>query len=355
MNALEGVSLYSYGHSFTMYPAPYNTPYSGEYPERVRARLGMGKGFFRGRSGTPLQDSVPMMFTDSTIWPANGASGSREWVPNSRGVVLHQHFMNEAGGPLGADPVYREGWRNALRTAWALFSAKQLILSGTRVGAWTQLVSGADWFPGSNCWFSSTVGDTYTFNVPAGCDSVWILAAMSHDGYPTSDLQIMLNGAPHTTIRTQGLMARYTSVHASTLRNYNVAAFKVDTGCSSLAKIVTVRLLEAKKAFISGVMLPMTAPPKIFYGLEPTKNPAVAGDFAMVAPFFRQIATEVAAEFPNVTLVDLDPGWDNTTMVGSLDPHRFHPNDLGMAHIADRFCDAITATVTEPMDGVWVL
>lgn len=349
---VEGVPLYSYGHSFTMYPAPYNTPYTGEYPERVRQRLGMGRGYFRGRSGTPLQDSVPMMLNDNPLWPANGSSGSREWVLNSRGVVLHQHYMNEAGGGAGMDALYRRGWMNALRTAWALFSSRQFLpaTTATKTGAtWRQQVTGAEWFKDGCNWFATEAGSTITFNVPA-VPHVWLLAAATNPTYASSTL--LVNGQQ---IVTQGQMARYTSVHAGMVRGYNAAAYKVPTGS---AGPLTVELLEDKTGFVSGVLVPMVAPPQIFYGLEPTKNPTASGGnlFAESAPYFRTLVDLVAAEFPNVTVVDLDLGWDNARMVGALDTvHRFHPNDLGMSHIADWFCAAISDTITGPDPGVMTL
>jgi hypothetical protein len=270
-------------------------------------------------------------------------------VPGSRGIVLHQNYMNEAASVAGGSTLYRKGWGNALRTAWALMGAQQVMPITSRGGSWTELIA-SDWF-GGECWFTADIGATATFNPPAGYPEAWLLVGMSSPEYPTSDLEVEVDGVPVLTISTDSEMAKYATVHGGGNRYYAPAAYRVPGGCT-----ITVKVLEAKKAFVAGMFLPMPNPPRIFYGLEPTRNPTATGGaaFAATTGYFRAIAAQVAADFPNVTLVDLDPGWDNATMVGSLDPNHLHPNDLGMIHIADRFTQAIQAEITEPLDGVMV-
>lgn len=361
---VEGVPLYMYGHSFTMYPAPYNTPEKGEMVARVASRLRFGSFYGRGRSGTPLVDQIPMMFNDAIATP-NGLSGSRRWIPGSKGVVLAQHYMNEIGSGVQADAAYMNHWKQSLRTEFALMGSGSVISSETATkttGQWTKLVTGSEWFWNSEVYFSSTVGARISFVVPSG-DVCWIVLANSYSGYNTGAAKILVGSTlkNHSTIITQGKMAQFTSVHGGT-RNYAPAAYKI-TGLNAMAgttgaKSVSIEVTEAKNTFVSACFVPSSTPPRIFYGFEVPRadvadtNPNLDASRRAI---FRAAAEEVIAEFPNAHGVDLAPGWDRAMMVGSLDSAKFHPNDYGMKHHADKYVEAINTHITGPDPGVMVL
>lgn len=345
---MEGISLYSYGHSWTMWPNPWCSQYGGEYPDRVRTRLGMGRGWYRGRSGTPLQDTIPMML--STAF-------ARQWTPGSHGIVLHQNYMNEASTTSGQSTLYRSAWKKALRTAFALWSSSSVISAddATRTGTWTKLTNTPEWFWASDCWFSKTPRSTMTFSTSGS--HRWLLLADSCATYETGRIQVKV-GSQTVDIDTDGLMEKFTSVHTNPatgdkyVRSYTATAYRVPDGGP-----ITVTVLDPQTCFVSACFVSSPTPPHIFYGLEPPRNPSAGGAayFATSAPLFAQAARQVAAEFDNAHIVDLGEGWDNSTMISSLDPQSAHPNDRGMDHIAGRFTGAIASAIPTWTDGVWVL
>ena len=366
---VEGVPLYMYGHSFTMYPAPYNTPNTGEMVARVASRLRFGTFYGRGRSGTPLVDQIPMMMNDA-IAPPVAPQVSRRWTPGAKGVVLAQHYMNEIGSGVQADPVYMGHWQQLLRTEFALMGSASVIGADTasKTGTWTKLgPPNADFFWNQECHFANTVGARIGFVVPSG-DSCWVLVGHTTSAYNGGRLQVRVGSGltNHSVITTAGKMSQYTSVlpgaGAASTRGYAAAAYKI-TGLNAMAgttgaKSVWLELLDARTTFVSACFIPGSTPPRIFYGFEVPRadvadtNPTLDATRRAV---FRAAAEDVIAEFPYVHGVDLAPGWDRATMVGTLDAANFHPNDAGMKHHADKYVAAINTHVTGPDPGVMVL
>ena len=366
----EGVSLYSYGHSFTIFPNPYTTQASGEYMERVRKRLGMGVGYFRGRSSTPLQDTIGGMLNQAWL-PMAGQSGRREWVPGSRGIVLFQNYMNECSGTDGTGAPYRLGWKHALRTAFALIGSKSKITSSsaTRVGTWSQLSYYTERFSGGDVWFSSVVGNTISFAIPEG-DTCWVVGCVSDASYNSGSWTAKVNGVTlgGSSPAVQGEMGSFVSApDAAFTVAYGPAAFKI-TGMNAAggtgAKTLVLTTTEAKPTFFNCVLMPLADPPHIFYGQEPLRAYS-NGTFLANRQYFIDMAAAGVAEFPNAHIVELEgdptanpprgvlPQWNNATMVGKLDVnYLFHPGDRGMIHIADKFEAAIRAAITVPTDGV---
>lgn len=367
---VRGVPIYSYGHSYTIYPNPYTTPETGEYPELLRRRLLMGKGYFRGRSGTPLQDTI-----SGVLSPTLGAqhSTNAQWVPGSRGVVLLQNYANEAAGNNGS-AEYLSGWKHALRTFMAITSAKSVQKwadnTGT-AGTWTKLGGGAERHWDDEVHYSSEASATVSFSVTG--DEVWLLSVISTATYgPNADgagaLDVFVNSTDnpvHLTHDPAGKMEQFTSKYDDAqVRGYTPTAVKI-TGLdaaagTSGAKTIIVRTKDAgSNHFVSAVIEPMPDPPHVFVAYEPPRNPGTNGadNLAALDASYRALIDEIADEFPDrLHVVDLAPGWQNPQFVSSLDTtHNFHPNDLGMAHIADAFEEAIDAEITVPIAGVLTL
>lgn len=350
MGVFEGVSLYSYGHSWTIWPNPWCSQYGGEYQERVRTRLGMGRGYYRGRSSTPLQDTLPMILSDAF---------SRQWTPGATGIVLHQNFMNEAASTAGQSALYRSAWGSALTTALALFGAGSVISAddATRTGTWTKLTNAPEWWWDSTCWFTKTAGASVRFAAPAGV--CWLLLGDSCESYDTGIVEVKVGSTVVARIDTNGRMEKFTSVHTNPatgtkyVRSYSPAAYRIETN----GQPVTVTATESKTTLVSALLVESRTPPHVFYGVEPPRNPIASGAdlFATAAPLFAEIAAEVVAQFRFAHLVDLGDGWDNSTMISTRDPQRAHPHDVGMCHLADLFCDAITGTLADSVDGVQVM
>ena len=362
VDPVEGVTLYSYGHSYTIQPGPYSTPNGGEYQLRLAKRLSLGPVFSRGRSGTPAMDTFAMALGPS--W--GGTNPLRTWTPGACGIVTLQNYMNEASSSSGSDALYRSAWLQSMRSFIALASSKsvQSVAAGTRAGTWTQFSNSllVPAFANADVWFSSTVGSTISFTVSG--DEAWVIGISARESYSSGRIGVVCNGVTVSTITTQGTLNEgYASLVEPTLTNYTPMAYKV-TGLNAAAgttgnKTIVLRVLDAKNTFINGVIQPSAVRPAIFVAQEPPRNPGATGGTAAFNandPWFRSATEQLATEFPNVYVVDLRPGWDNSRFVGSLDTvHKFHPNDLGMQHIASKFEQAIRARITAPADGVMVL
>lgn len=375
---VEGCPLYVYGHSIIMYPGIYNTPYAGEMAERVRSRLNMGRAYFMARSGTYLMDNVSLMLGTGSLAQPNGQSGSRQWQPGRRGIILHQNYGNEIVTTRGNDPLYVNQWAHSLRTAFALFSAETVVSassaakSGTANGAgedgqntshWAQhaRLSGGNWFWNDVDFVSTTVNSTLTFTVPGG-DEAWVLLANSVAGY-AAPVDVSVNGTVLRSIAPAGQMVSHvSSLPGNPTRTYLPTAYKI-TGLNAAAgttgsKSLVVKVTGSGTAIVSAVFVPNPYPPHIFYGLDFVRQGTSPGAAlsAEQEPKYRAAALGVIAEFPNAHAVDMNDGWNGATMVSSLDvQNNAHPNDLGMIHHADKYVTAINQTITGPIRGVMTL
>lgn len=364
VDPVEGVSLYSYGHSYTMMPGPYSTPNGGEYQLRVGRRLNMGTVYSRGRSGTPAPDTFARMLA-----PAFGQVGGVvcKWTPGDRGIVLLQNYMNEAAAAYGSDPKYLDMWLRTVRSIVALVSSGQHLLPGsaTKVGTWTKSAGpGSPLFAGDDLVFAQSASAELQYQVTG--DEIWVVAAASST-YALGDFKVICNGVTLRTVATNGTNPTYASTAVTNGFDgvYWPCAYKV-TGLNAAAgttgtKTVRVMPTSTTTTFQNGILVPSAAKPHVFLAKEPTRNPnaadtAASARFAAIRASYEAMVDQIASEFPNVHAVNLEPGWDNTRFVGSLDTtHRFHPNDLGMQHIAGKFEQAIRAQITTSIDGVMVL
>lgn len=360
---VEGCSLYSYGHSYTIQPGPYSTPNGGEYQLRLGKRLGMGPVFSRGRSGTPAPDTFGLAlsksFNDAPAVP-------RDWTPGSRGVVLLQNYMNEASGNQGSDPKFRDMWKRSMRSVMALVSAGKMLTAseGTRRGTWTKYanVDSVSIWANEDIYFATQTTAEIDFTVTG--DEVWVVVAATAASYPVADLEVRCGGKVVATHATSGVNPEYTSVvRPGRATNQYPGAYKV-TGLNAAAgttgnKTITIKPRTNGTFFINAVLIPSVAKPAIFVAKEPPRSPgATTGSaaFAQNDPAFRAMVDELVGEFENAYAVDLAPGWDNSKFVGSLDVnHKFHPNDLGMQHIASSFEEGIRSHIRSPVNGVMVL
>lgn len=362
----EGATLYSYGHSYTRTPSPYTTPDAGEYPNRVGRRLGVKQVVARGRGGTPLVDQFSAMISDS--WGdvrAGEATKDRTWVPGSKGIVLMQHYMNEAATSSWGDPAWVDYWGLMLRSAFAYISSERVIpvTAGTYTGTWLDLGT-------ANVLASSlaggvkrttTQGSAVTFQVTG--DEVWVLSIAATGGQPVSRMIATVGSTNVGVVATNGIRPAYTSVVDDTLTSFNPIAIKL-TGLNAAAGTTGTKTLKltyesgggGSNVYLNGLFIPSPNPPKIFYGLEPPRTPTSI-PFPENDPKFRAKVAQIAPEFSNVTVLDLAPEWDNDIMISSYDNAnpKFHPNDIGHLLMTKHFVNAINATITGPDPGVLYL
>lgn len=377
---VRGARLWSYGHSYTKVPSNYTTPNAGEHPLILKRELGFAEVFANGRGGTPLIDTFSLMLSatwdpdaPSRQWPGAVAqaygSATRAGVDGlnqPRGVVILENYMNEAPYASTSTDEFIAYWGKQLRSALALLSGRvQHSGSSGEVGTGWATVAGEDteMYPASRLRRSSVVGDYMLYK--AWGDEIWIVGHASIGGaYGSGKLDVFVGETGSnlvTTIDVGGIRPAYDSRVRPGNSSRSPLAFKV-TGLNAAAgttgeKIIRVQVKENTNTFQSIAINPREQPPQIIVAKEPPKKAGSEGAalFAVSDPKFRAQIDTVCAEFPNVHVVDLAPGWDNDTMVSSFDTAGFHPNDLGQRHIADKYLAAIESTITGPMPGVLVI
>ncbi|MFD5599170.1 hypothetical protein ACFWHR_03840 [Leucobacter sp. NPDC058333] len=359
---VESAPLWSIGHSFTKVPSTYTTPNAGEYPLVLARRCGFGNVKAWGRGSTPILDTFPALLAPSWGDTRDGVTIDRTWTPAARGVVLIENYMNELG--LGATWLTQPNvdfWGLMLRSVIALVSSAQILpaSAGTETGAWADVTSviSTACYGGALRRSNAVAGSSKSFTVTG--DEAWILTLAGTSG-AAGDLVAKCNGVTLKTIALNGTRPAYTSVVDATITTLTPIAIRV-TGMNAAAGTTGSKSLRiewpgtgsASHGFIHGVIIPDPNPPQIFVAQEPPRN----GMATNADTLYRAMVETVAAEFPNVHVVDLRPGFDLATMISTQDTGtpRIHPNDLGQRHIAAKFEAAINAVITSPMPGVLTL
>lgn len=369
---LEGATLYSYGHSYTRWPVVHTSPRT-MYAELLRRRLllgggdDVGKGTYRGRSNTPLQDTISGMMSPTLSEAPNRQPGYQQWQPGSRGIVLIQNYANEAASGKNSTK-YISGWKHALRTFIRMTQAASIVAtsSATTTGTWNTS-SGATaqrWWNDDVKW-STTIGSTISY--PVTGDEVYVITSVREASDP-GPITVHVNSGSNpaiTTIDGSNQMESFTSSWSdASNRLYIPGSFRINglnaaAGTSGAKNLIFKVGSSAVTTFMGGVIIPMADPPYVFVAKEPPRNPGASGaaNFATSDPLYRAAIDEVVGEFTNgrVHIVDLADGWQNPDFVSSIDPLNFHPNDLGQQFIADKFEEAIRSVITEPIPGVLTL
>lgn len=353
-------TLYSYGHSYTMVPTPYGTPNMGEQVNILYRRMEFGSRKGLGRSGTPLTDMFSCMLAPEWGDVYMSQTLDRTWTPGTRGVVMLQNYMNEAGGAGMISQAWVDWWGLMLRSTFALLSSESIIptSAATKTGTWqpfsaAQVLNKAC-YQGSID-FSNAAGSTMTFTVPG--DEVWLLLAASNAGVSGSKFDLAVNNSAFGSVSVEGIRPLYTSVINSGLTNRNPIAVKV-SGLNVKAgttgnKQLKLTVPAGATSFINGVIIPSKTPPPIFYGLEPPRDNA---NFIASDPLYRAKVAQIAPEFSNVHVADLAEGYDPATMISSLDSSEirpaFHPNDLGQLAQASAYQRVMNTVINQTFPGM---
>lgn len=348
---VEGVPLYSMGHSYTMYPYPYGTKYTGEAYMRVKNRLRMGDVFPMGRSGTIAIDNFGRMLSNEYD------DGKGYWTPGSKGVCLIQNTINELGSGLVADAKFRNMWRMGIMGEIALMSSsatKDFTQASASNGTWAQhnTVEAEKGMNGLN-YFSSTAGAyvEWTFTGP----EVFYVGPVS-DTYSLATFSVSVDGVNKTgTITPMGQKPSYTDAVTGIVHGYTQGIWRI-SGLSAGAHTLRMARVGAGNLFAGGIIQPATNPPRILVGKEPPRAGSGATGYNDNIAWYNAETEALVANWPHVYTVDLAANWDNSTMIASLDTGAsFHPNDKGQAALADSWTAAINATVTDWIDGVVIL
>jgi len=355
---VEGVPLYSMGHSYTMYPYPYGTAYNGEYPMRIKNRLRMGDVWLGGKSGLIAVDNFARMISSTY----DGGTG--KWSPNSKGVGIIQNTLNEM--LFSTDPTnstYRTMWADCLRGEIAIMQSSSILGWGDKTavaGTWTTDVTnpGAKGYQGIT-YLSNTINSTANFSVSG--DSVWVIGIASASADVTlGTLSVICNGVTVATFNGTNKKTQYVDKIYGSNQTYTPYPFKV-TGLTAAAGTAGTKTIQVKSdaggviTGLSGIILPMANPPTILLAKEPpVLDSAYQTIYTANIGYYNGVIDTIATEFSNCFTVDLATNYDTATMSSSAGAN-FHPNDKGLSCIADNIVDAINLRVTTWKDGVVVI
>lgn len=355
---VEGVPLNVMGHSYTMDPYPYGTKSGGEFYRRIRDRLHLGNTTSKGRSGSYAIDNFGRMISSAYD------SGSGLWTPGTKGLAIVQNTINELGASQAGDSVWREQWRAGIRGIIAVMNSKDVKGYGNiseSSGTWAEHTIGyASKGKDGKVYFTATTGGHLGWTV-AGGDVAYIITVATLSSYAVRPLTFHCNGVQVGSYDGNGKKATYPdSVYASGNQNYTPIAIRV-SGLNAAAGTTGQKTVQVKaagtsgNAFVSGMIEPATNPPAVFLAKEPPRRGADAATYNANIAWYNTATDQIAAEFSNVTTVDLAPGWSDD-MIASLDTAMdFHPNDKGHSMFADYYTAAINDTITDWVDGVVIL
>lgn len=360
----EGASLYAYGHSWVMDSNPYISP-GGEYQKRVKERLQLGTVAQNGLSGAYMLDMAAGVLAPSV------AGKDRRFPMGGKGIVTLQCLINDivTGNAIPSDATWLPFYKDNLRTFLAAVTAGKIQDASTgvyAVGTWADLSAGtADWYPAGKVKYvanATSLGATAKWDVSG--DVAWVNAvavATTTGATNGGNWTARVNGVVVGSYQPRG--KKPDTVVTGTRGTWGDSPMAVKlTGLNAAAgtsgnKTITITCDEARTTYVAGVMEPSANPPKVFVVLEAPRNPAASNvsGWNTYAATYRQAIIDVVAEFPSAFTVDIAPGWQNPTFIGSKDTAKAHPNDLGMIHIADKLESAIRANITAPDPGVLVL
>jgi hypothetical protein len=356
---VEGVQLRVYGHSFTPLPGFYCTKFGGEWASRLAIRLGVVQKNF-GQSSTRMIEMAAAAIGNA--FPGGG--GDRSIPAAFTGIIALQCELNDLIQP--ADPSVvglRNGFQNALRSFLAAATANARVEDsvGRISGTWSTLADGR--LSGGACRYTTQPGAYVEFDIYASTASVYV-ATVANDAAtsPTGTFQVSVDGvAQGSPYVGAGQMLAFASAAGGGTYTFSPSVVKVDVPNVGWHTIrITKSDASTLPIYIDGVFVPSLNPPIVLVCKDPspTSPPAQANlpvVFSKNAPTYNAIIDSVVAEFPSAHVVDLAPGWNGVTMAGFTDPSRLHPNDVGMAFIADQVEASLESLITDFKPGVSVL
>lgn len=352
---VQGAQLAVYGHSYTPVPGYYVPGYTGEWSSKIATWTGMNRTSY-GVSSTRMIENVTAAI--GTQMP--GATGNRSYPAGSRGVVVLQSQMNDAlMGPHSA--AGRAGFKHALRAFLATVTAARRIeaTTATAGGAFNGNLNTVRASSGSVRFAQGLVTDAPYLEfsgVSSPTGKIYILTLANDASSPTGTITVQVNGVDQGISYTgQGQMESFTSVvTGGGTYDYSPAVIAVTVPASGEHTIRITRAAggSSATAYVDALLIPSVNPPIVLVCKDPaigtfTSKPNQDAWVANSSPL-ATLMHEATNEFPSARIVDLAPGWDPATMAAlTTDGAKFHPNETGMEHIAEKVMEGIRQEIAK--------
>lgn len=349
---VEGVNLYSIGHSFTNFPYNHSYfQYTSGHALRIRERLRMGDFHYHGRGGTWATDMLARLI--SPVY--DGGKGL--WTPGAKGVVLLQNYMNEIGYATAGETLTRNMWANSIRGEIAVANSSAIVPVSQNVGqtgGWLTAggAYGVKGIGGVMPVNTQATAGTVDFTIPSG-DEVWVAGVITTPGTAITPWTASCNGINLLTFDGMGLKADYNDAilggnQTTTTRLVKVTGLNAAAGTTG-AKTLRITGQTGGNTIFSGIVIPSANPPRVFLAKEPQRSYPANTHWTNNHVWFENMIDTIASEFSNVEVVDLLDGWDGSIM---LTNDNLHPNDIGQSHIADKYVQDINEKITGWDPGV---
>lgn len=353
-NLLAGARLTVHGHSYTPVPGYYVPANTGEWSSKIAQWTGMTR-VSHGVSGSRMIENV-VAAVGGTF---GSLAGDRGIKLGARGVLVLQSQMNDA--LYGPDTeAGRLGFKHAVRAYLAMAT------SGKRIAADQAVSSG----PEFDHYFTTTRSMNGRFRFSRGLPEAtpWLefrnvssptgkvhILTLANDGAvsATGLMTVQVNGVDQGIVyKGQGQMQRFTSNVDKEVYDFSPAVITVSVPSTGTH---TVRISRQPRTdggsvwvYVDSLLIPSEDPPLVLVCKDPPigtyASKAHQDNWTKNAGPLNELLNEAVSEFPNTRLVDLAPGWDPATMAAlETDGAKFHPNETGMEHIANRVLAVIRA------------
>jgi hypothetical protein len=358
---LEKVAPFVYGHSYTVSPGSRCTA-GAEFFTRLVDRIGLDAATTYGVAGSLLLESAMAMIGGAF----NGIGAGALWPAGTRkGVVFLDAMFNDMGNytsqvditPKALTTPQVTGYKHALRTFLAIASASART---------EEPGSGTDWtvasptapinLSGGQELITTTPNASFTMNVTVPASGV--LYALTYACDPLSlaagTIAYKIGGTTYGSLDQTGgdqMASVFSNNGGAPVTGYPYAPAVVKlTGLPTGAQTITVQKTDggAGYALADAIFTPAASPPPIVVIKDPLPNPDASaalfssGQIATLTANRALLSTaveSVCAEFSNAIVVDpaLVPATDLSAVDG------VHPNERGMAKMADAIESALTA------------
>lgn len=360
---LEQIPVQIVGHSYTIVPYPYTSP-DGEQVKRVARRIGAATAKSWGRSGSFAIDTLSRLLSPAYL-------DTTQWITNQSGIILVQNTINELGNASAGNAAYRSTWEMGLRGIIDLVRSRSYLdydaSNNVYSGAWSNLIatneSAERSLNGKLKYVAAASAGAATVNMSTSTDEISVCVCISAASYDLATWELVYGGTVIHEFSGKGLLPEsYQGAGDSTVRPYipvlvRVKGLNAATGTTG-NKVLTLRRKagETGALFHGGFIVPRTPTAAVFVAKEPPRAGSGAATYAANIDWYNAKTDEIVAEYDgiNVWSKDLAPGWDSETMISKTDVALFHPNDVGMGFLADKWVEAIDEHITDWHEGVVV-
>jgi hypothetical protein len=339
--SFTGVNGYTYGNSWIAY-ANYSAV---QYPLRLPAKLGLAAMNNKANAGYRMQDTAVNAFgtTPTLTAPAT----AYPWTAGTKGVIVVGDLLNNLIEP--DNQRNRDTALESCRALVALLSASAKVEDSaaafTFTGTWSTLTSD-QLSGGSGRYINPNLNDGIEsaqyvdIVVPAGVNYLTFWGAEGAASGTRGGTFVIRDGATLLAEVSTDAKAYMTTLRANGGRAPVV--YKVPGTAGR-----TLRITAKPPAGYSGVfyaiidtMLTQSATPPLVVLVKPVQTLAATHNKPALLTYLRTVPDTVAAEFPNVVVIDPATGWDPATMLGA---DLLHPNEAGQEFLANKVVAGVKA------------